>query len=115
LTEASAFADRQPRASSIGYGEDFHLMTLFNYGYYLSEPMATPDSALAAMFAAMAPGPYAVGGTAFIPQNGFSVDASSTGFSVPDQANIVSSGTGGENSSDTFFHFVISGASTPGP
>jgi hypothetical protein len=67
LFEAESLRDRQPRCS-IGYPEDFSAMTIYNYGYYISQPLATPSSALAAMFSAMNPGPYAVGGIAFISQ-----------------------------------------------
>ncbi len=108
LAEATAICQRQPRCS-IGYGEDFHLMTIYNYGYYISQPLATPTSALTAMFHAMA-NAAPIGGRAFIPQQSFAVDATSTGFTVPDQCDIDASGGGGvlgSVSGSDFFHFVI--------
>ena len=106
VSEAEWFRNRQPRCS-IGYPEDFSAMTIYNYGYYVSQSMATFDSALTAMFSAMNPGPYGIGGIAFIPQQEFNpVHASSSGFAIPDQCNIVGSGGGGSGTTP-FFHFVI--------
>jgi hypothetical protein len=109
LAGAELLLHQQPRCS-IGAGEDFSAMTIFNYGYYLDQPLATPDLALTAMFNAMNPGPYAVGGLAFIPQNVLSADvhASAAGFAVPDQCNIVASGVGGAPfGAPAFYHFTI--------
>lgn len=108
LTEATALCERQPRCV-ISYDEDFHMMTIYNYGYYISQPLATPSTALTAMFGAMA-NATPIGGRAFIPQQSFSVDATSSGFSVPDQCDIDGSGGGGalgSTSGSAFFHFVI--------
>ena len=110
LSLAQSLRDAQPRCS-IGLGEDFHAMTIFNYGYYLSQSGATPDSALTAMFSAMNPGPYATGGIAFIPQVLLpsSVKASTYGFTVPDQCNVIGSGPGGagEAGGTPYYHFTI--------
>jgi|SRR5579863_7223864 len=100
-------ADRQPRCSTIGYGEDFSAMTIYNYGYYISQPLATPSTALSAMFAVMSPGPYTDGGLAFVPQQEFGVAASSSGFAVPDQCNVVGSGGGGSSKNTPFYHFIV--------
>ncbi len=89
-------------------------MTIFNYWYYLSQPSATPSSALTAMFNAMNPGPYGgVGGLAFIAQETLplpgTVTASAAGFAVPDQCNLVGSGPGGagEAGGTPYYHFTI--------
>jgi hypothetical protein len=113
LIEAEALCSRQPQCS-IPYDEDFHLLTVFNYGYYVSQTGATNDSALAAMFAAMAPNSYGNnGGTAFIPQVSYAVTAGYIGGSPPpftpaDQSNIIASGTGGQSGGNSFLHFPIS-------
>lgn len=106
LSRAESLSARRPRCS-IGFGEDLSAMTIYNYGYYLSQSGASPDSALTAMFAAMSPGPYAAGGLAFIPQQNNGIQASS--FAVPDQCNIMGTGGGGPLADDThFYHFTIS-------
>ncbi len=85
-------------------------MTIYNYGYYISQPLATPSTALTAMFHAMASA-TPIGGRAFIPQKSFSpVDATSSGFTVPDQCDIDGSGGGGtlgSTSGSDFFHFIV--------
>ena len=113
LSLAKSRGDGQPRCS-IALDEDFHLMTIFNYWYYLSQPSATPSSALTAMFNAMNPGPYGgVGGLAFIAQETLplpgTVTASAAGFAVPDQCNLVGSGPGGagEAGGTPYYHFTI--------
>lgn len=109
ISEARRLADRQPRCT-IAYGEDFSAMTIFNYGHYVSMPLATPTSALTTMFAAMIPSSEPIGGRAFVPQQNFGVNAGSSGFTVPDQCDVDGSGGGGalgSMSGSAFFHFVI--------
>jgi hypothetical protein len=115
LSTAKSLARQQP-SCSIGFGEDFSAMTIFNYGYYLSQAGASPDSALTAMFAAMSPGPFAAGGLAFIPQQyPGQVHSSVAGFAVPDQCNIIGSGGGGSAGKDEtpFYHFQINYSDGP--
>jgi hypothetical protein len=111
LLEADSFCRRQPRCSISG-DEDFSAMTIFNYAYYIAGASGDPNAGLADMFLAMAPGPYATGGTAFIPQTTLisSLSASSVGFMVPDQCNMVGSGGGGPwtgMGNNPYYHFVI--------
>jgi len=117
LSEAQALSDRQPRGST--FGEDFSPLTIYNYGYYVTNATGhDPNTALTNMFQAMsspASLPYSipagVGGTAFIPQGSFQVTASSSGFSVPDQCNVIGSGGGGPSTgggASNFFHFIVS-------
>jgi hypothetical protein len=110
IFEAAKLRARQP-CCSIGLGEDFSAMTIYNYGYYLSQTSATPSSALTAMFTAMNPGAYTVGGIAFIPQKALAatLTASASGFAVPDQCNIIGSGGGGSSATPmtAFYHFTI--------
>jgi hypothetical protein len=108
LAKAEALADRQP-CCSIGLDENFSAMTVYNYGFYVSQSGATPETALIAMLAAMDPNSQgAIGGVAFIPQQTFTMDdASFFPFSVPDQCNIFSSGTGGSGGSPPYYHFLI--------
>jgi hypothetical protein len=112
FAEANALPNRQPHCS-IGYAEDFSAMTIFNYGYYVTNASGNLDTALADMFLAMNPGPYGFGGTAFISQTSFpagtAVHASTNGFTVPDQCNIIGSGLGGFAlaGATSFYHFVI--------
>lgn len=117
LSSAVAIAERQPRCS-IGYGEDFSAMTIYNYGFFI-DSIVDPTGALGGMFAAMNPGPYATGGRAFIPQQSFAVNATSSGLTVPDQCVIDGSGAGGilvSEGGSSFYHFVVTpvgpGAST---
>lgn len=110
IAQAEALRDAQPRCS-IGYDEDFTMMTIYNYGQYITAAggIAYADSALTTMFSQMSPDLYYGnnGGTAFIPQQGFAVTVAQT---VPDQCNIVGSGGGGYGGSSltNFFHFLIS-------
>jgi hypothetical protein len=107
LAEATSLCNRQPHCS-IGYGEDFTAMTIYNFGQYVSLPVS-PSTALANMFLAMS-NASPVGGRAFIPQQSFPVNASSSGFTVPDQCDVDGSGGGGTLDSamgSSFFHFVI--------
>ncbi|HVN68351.1 MAG TPA: hypothetical protein VMU38_01675 [Candidatus Binatia bacterium] len=112
LYESQMLGRRQVRCS-IGQDEDFSAMTIFNYTKYVDSAGGDPNAALTNMFAAMAPGPYATGGTAFIQQRALSRNmlASSTGFSVPDQSNLIGSGGGGSlvgsPPPNDFHHFVI--------
>jgi hypothetical protein len=113
LADATSLCDRQPRCS-IGYGEDFTAMTIYNFGQYISTPLA-PTGALAAMFGAMSSA-SPIGGRAFIPQQNFAVNASSSGFAVPNQCDIDGSGGGGVLGSamgSSFFHFVITPMGAP--
>jgi hypothetical protein len=114
LAEATALCERQPR-SQIGFGEDFHLMTIYNYGYYLQS--ATYDTALTTMLLAMT-NATPRGGLAFIPQQNFPVDSQLApgGYSVPYQCNIIASGGGGlaSGSASSFYHFSIQGTGPQG-
>jgi hypothetical protein len=107
LAEAKALSDRQARCSISEY-EDFSQMTVYNYEYYINQPSATNESALAAMLGFMSPSSQgAVGGAAFIQQATYIVaNRTFFPFSVPDQCNIFSSGTGGSGSSH-FYHFNV--------
>lgn len=109
LSGAVLLAERQPRCTTIGYGEDFSAMTIFNFGHYYTGGPA--NSALTTMFGQMNPGPYStVGGRVFFPQQSFPVNAPSNGIPVPDQCDIDGSGGGGTISGATgtpFFHFVV--------
>jgi hypothetical protein len=68
LSAAEVLSNRQPRCS-IEQGEDFSAMTIYNFAhYYLATSPLNAGTALAAMFTAMNPGPYAMGGLAFIAQ-----------------------------------------------
>jgi len=112
MREASSLHDRQPRCS-IGYGEDFSALTIYNFGHYASLG-GTPDTALTGMFAAMSAA-SPVGGRAFVPQKSFSVHATSSGFAVPDQCDVNGSGGGGPLETmggSSFFHFVITPTAT---
>ena len=114
---AETLSAQQPQCS-ITYGEDFSPITVYNYGYYITTAVGNnPNTALTNMLAKMASpatlpyGTTGVGGTAFIPQGQFSVNSSASGFSVPDQCNIVGSGGGGRTDGGgaaSFYHFVIS-------
>ncbi len=107
ISQAMLLRDRQPRGS-IGYGEDFSAMTIYNFGHYVPVGI-TPDSGLTNMFSAMN-GANPVGGRAFIPQKSYAVHATSSGFTVPDQCDIDGSGGGGTlgcMSGSPFYHFVI--------
>ncbi len=108
LAAAAHLGARQPR-DSIGYAEDFSAMTIFNYGYYVTNAGGDPATALTNMFLAMTPGPHANGGTAFISQTTLpSILASTSGFAVPDQCNIIGAGGGGIASGPlSFYHFTI--------
>ncbi len=121
LAAAKALCAGQPRCST--YGEDFSAVTIYNYGHYITTASGNnPNTALTNMLNAMtAPtslpyGTTGVGGTAFIPQGGFSVTSGYEGgspppFAVPDQCNIVASGGGGATDgmhAPSFYHFVIS-------
>lgn len=109
IYEAEALSARQPRC--ITYDEDFHLMTIYNFGHYVPTGSAA-DMGLTNMFNDMSMA-NPVGGRAFIPQKNFTAHATSSGFSVPDQCDIDGSGGGGiieTGSGSPFFHFVI----TPG-
>ncbi len=105
--QAQAVSERQPRCS-VGYGEDFSAMTIYNFGYYIQNYGPTADTALPKMLSDMAPGPHAFGGIGFIPQENFPVDTSSGAFNVPDQCNMMGSGGGGSDAT-VFFHFSIHG------
>ena len=108
IGQAKLLHDRQPRCSSIGYGEDFSAMTIYNFGHYV--PMGVPpDTGLTNMFHDMTMA-SPVGGRAFVPQKSFPVQADSNGFKVPDQCDMDGSGGGGileGTSGSAFFHFVI--------
>lgn len=106
LAEAEMLRDRQPRCSIV-FAEDISAMTIYNYGYYTSQAGATPDTALTAMFLAMHTATPIVGGAAFIPQVNFAVHASSGGFAVPDQCNVIGAGGGGSDTGTHFYHFSI--------
>jgi len=111
LAEAEALSNRQPRCT-IGPGEDFSAITAYNFGYYYAESIGDPNAALTDMLSAMDPSTQgAIGGVAFIPQQTFTMDdPTHFPFSVPDQCNIFSSGTGGSGPPPTpFYHFVING------
>lgn len=117
LREAQALFDRQPRCTSIGYGEDFSQMTVYNFGYYV-ENYSPLETALGQMFEAIATGEYTStgGGLAFIPQQSFPVVADS--FYVPDQCVMVGSGGGGLSGSEgepSFYHFVVTPFSSEEP
>ncbi len=125
VRQAEALGHRQPRCT-VYYDEDFSPMTVFNFGYYIVESgsMPDPDYALYEMFSAMQTGEYgASGGTAFIPQQSFTIDSNYMGepYAVPDQCTIIGSGGGGAlpagGSGSAFYHFVVnpndeSGATT---
>jgi hypothetical protein len=109
VSAAEALANRQPRCS-IGEGEDFSAMTIYNFAHYYIAASLDMATALTAMFTAMNPGPYTVGGLAFIPQLSYNnVFLSSTAFTVPDQCNIIGSGGGGSSGTlmTEFYHFTI--------
>jgi hypothetical protein len=113
LSEAQTLASRQPRCS-IGYGEDFSAMTIYNFGHYVMGG-ASPSMALTNMFLAMgAANP--IGGRAFVPQKTFSVVAPTGGFTVPDQCDMDGSGGGGSlppaAGGTAFYHFVITPQAT---
>ena len=86
-------------------------MTIYNFEHYYSATMpSNTGTALAAMFTAMNPGPYTVGGLAFIPQLVYAnVALSPTAFVVPDQCNIIGSGGGGSTgpTGTPYYHFII--------
>lgn len=112
IAEAETLSERRPKCS-IGYGEDFSAMTIYNYGFYISTAVS-PDAALALMLSAMNPSSRGnIGALAFIPQQSFPVTSSPGGFAVPDQCNFVGSGGGGTPlaGSGPFYHFVITPAS----
>lgn len=115
LSEADALFRSRPRCS-IGYNEDFSQMTAYNYGYYVTAAMGDTDMGLTNMFDAMNPNLYGNnGGSAFIPQLTYAVDATAGGFSVPDQCDISGSGGGGKaGSGPRFYHFKISGTGGSG-
>lgn len=110
LSAAVVLSNRQPRCS-IGQGEDFSAMTIYNFAhYYLASSPVNTGTALTAMFTAMNPGPYEIGGQAFIPQLTYdNVTLSSTAFMVPDQCNITGSGGGGStgHSGMSYYHFTV--------
>jgi hypothetical protein len=109
LTAAQEWPARQPHGS-IGYGEDFSAMTVYNYGYYIDHS-ATPTAALSLMLSAMGPSSRGqMGGLAFVPQQGFAIETPAGGFAVPDQSNVIGAGGGGalqSTSGTPFFHFAI--------
>lgn len=118
FSEAVALGDRQPRGQLV-FGEDLSPMTIYNYGFYIADTSSNPTHdfslAITNMFTAMKAqtplqyGTAGIGGTAFIPQGSFAVNTSS-GFSVPDQCNIIGSGGGGFGQgagAPDFFHFVV--------
>ncbi len=112
FSHAQLLCDLQPHCS-ISYGENFSAMTIYNYGYYVST-QPTYDAALTAMLGDMARA-NPIGGRAFIPQQRFAVDATSSGFAVPDQCVIDGSGGGGALEStggSAFYHFVITPRAT---
>lgn len=113
LAQAESLRERQPQCSTIGYGEDFSAMTIYNYGHYVPVGV-TPDTGLTNMFGAMtAASP--IGGKAFIAQKNYGVHATTAGFTVPDQCDIDGSGGGGTpgpTGGTAFFHFVISRSGT---
>lgn len=110
VLKASNLGARQPRCS-IGYGESFAAMTIYNYGYYISLPK-NPNDALAQMFSDMSAASPA-GGIAFISQTTLAspLSASTSGFGVPDQCNMIGSGGGGtlvgNPPPNQFFHFTV--------
>lgn len=110
VSKANNLRDRQPYCS-IGYGENFDAMTIYNYGYYISLPKS-PNDALTQMFMDMSAA-SPVGGTAFISQTTLAspLNSSTSGFAVPDQCNIIGSAGGGvlvgTGPPNQFFHFTI--------
>jgi hypothetical protein len=107
LSAATSLAECQPRCS-IGPNEDLSAMTIYNYQYYVTASGNT-STGLSEMLSAMNPNYLGyVGGVAFIRQEKYTIATIPTGgFSVPDQCNIVASGTGGSDSGNDFYHFVI--------
>jgi hypothetical protein len=113
VAEAHALSERQPRCTIV-YAEDFSPMTVYNFGHY-DATLISPDVALGAMFSQMNPSSLGnTGALAFIPQKQYLVTSSASGFTVPDQSNIVGSGGGGTPiaGSGSFFHFLINPSTT---
>ena len=110
LSEAHRLSARQPLCTSVPFNQAFNLMTIYNYGSYVGSPGGTAahnSTELGNMFSDMATA-SPIGGTAFIPQDEFQVNAVGSGFAVPDQCNIIGSGGGGKSIGGTdFYHFVI--------
>ena len=67
LTQAEALSDRQPRCSSIGYGQDISAMTVYNFGYYVDTYTISYNEALTKMLAAMNPNSLGAVGGALVP------------------------------------------------
>ena len=120
VAEAEILAERQPRCT-ITFTTDFSAITAYNFGFYGAVPGGTAtanNAALTGMFNAMNSA-TPIGGLAFIEQFTFPVSASSTGFSVPNQSNIIGMGGGGRNASGPpppdFYHFTVTptGGITP--
>jgi hypothetical protein len=112
LSHARGLADCQPRCLTIGYGENFSAMTIYNFGYYVDTYTSSYNEALTQMLLAMQPGTELQGGLAFVPQQSFGINYVSGGFpfTVPDQSVIIGSGGGGTTGptgGSSFFHFVI--------
>ena len=107
LTHAQALSRRQPRAT-ITPDEDLSAMTVYNYQMYVDSYGV--DLGLTNMLSAMNPSSRGyIGGVAFIQQRTNNVTTiPSVGYSVPDQCNIVASGTGGSNdNAHSDYHFII--------
>lgn len=113
LSKADALRDRQPRCS-ITFTTDFNPITVYNFGYYGASPnpggsASANGIALTSMFADMSAA-TGIGGTALIEQLSFPINVGlNVPYEVPDQSNIIGTGTGGENGSSSFFHFLING------
>jgi len=95
--------------------------TVYNavdFGTTAGGSASSNTSALSSLFTAMATAtaPALEGGSAWIPQYNFPVNASAAGLTVPDQAIIQGLGTGGFNAGTQGYHFSISdaGALVPG-
>lgn len=86
LSQAEALRGRQPQCS-IGYAEDFSAMTIYNFGYYVTN-YPPNDTALATMLSDMDPSSQGyVGALAFVPQQTFAIDA--VPFQVPSAFGII--------------------------
>lgn len=123
VAAAESLQNRQP-VCTIVYNEDFTQITMYNYAQYIAAASGNADTALDDMFQAMgASSSYYgnIGGLAYIPQQQVSVEAPDPNVrlhQVPDQINMLGSGTGGYNGTvgtTNFHHFVITPiATTPG-
>ena len=105
---ASSFAGGGGGAT-FAFNSNLSALSIYNYGYYVNAPggsAAANSTALTNMFTALNNNGGLQGGTGWIPQYSFAINASTGGYLVPDQTILEGLGLGGHQSGSAF-HFVI--------